>query len=540
MARGGEPLTLELRVKLLPGLLALALVLGTVAAGLAGLLLATGPEGHGLPWPYVGSVLRFTLLQAMFSTLFSLTLGAALALALVRRRRFAGRGLFIAAMNLASVLPAVVAVFGILAVLGRAGWAGQAARALGIDAGGWVYGLPGILIAHVFFNAPLAARIFLAALAAVPGEHWRLAGQLGMPPGAVFRLIDWPVLQREAPPVAALIFLLAFTSFAIVLTLGGGPRAATLEVAIYSAVRFDVDLARAGLLALLQVAVCLIVALPILWLARRPAESAVAGHAVSRPDTAARAVRIWDFAALVAGAGLIVPPLMAVLVYGIAGWRSLVDLHVLRATATSFAIAGPAALLSVGWAVALAAAARAVRPGVGWRGAARRLVSLPAALALAVPPVGLSAGLFVVLRPVADPFALAVPLIVWVNALLALPFVLRQIEPPLMLSGERYGRLADSLGVRGWSRLRLVDWPLLRAPLLAAFAIAAALSFGDLGVAAFFGTGNVVTLPLLLYERMGAYRMSDAASVSLLLAVLVFALFSAAQRWSGEAIARSR
>jgi len=540
MARGGEPLTLELRVTVLPGLLALALVLGTVAAGLAGLLLATGPEGHGLPWPYVGSVLRFTLLQAMFSTLFSLTLGAALALALVRRRRFAGRGLFIAAMNLASVLPAVVAVFGILAVLGRAGWAGQAARALGFDAGGWVYGLPGILIAHVFFNAPLAARIFLAALAAVPGEHWRLAGQLGMPPGAVFRLIDWPVLQREAPPVAALIFLLAFTSFAIVLTLGGGPRAATLEVAIYSAVRFDVDLARAGLLALLQVAVCLIVALPILWLARRPAESAVAGHAVPRPDTAARAVRIWDFAALVAGAGLIVPPLMAVLVYGIAGWRSLADLHVLRATATSFAIAGPAALLSVGWAVALAAAARAVRPGVGWRGAARRLVSLPAALALAVPPVGLSAGLFVVLRPVADPFALAVPLIVWVNALLALPFVLRQIEPPLMLSGERYGRLADSLGVRGWSRLRLVDWPLLRAPLLAAFAIAAALSFGDLGVAAFFGTGNVVTLPLLLYERMGAYRMSDAASVSLLLAVLVFALFSAAQRWSGEAIARSR
>ena len=41
------------------------------------------------------------------------------------------------------------------------------------------------------------------------------------------------------------------------LTLGGGPRAATLEVAIYESVRFDVDFARAGLLALLQVAICL-------------------------------------------------------------------------------------------------------------------------------------------------------------------------------------------------------------------------------------------------------------------------------------------
>ena len=51
----------------------------------------------------------------------------------------------------------------------------------------------------------------------------------------------------------------------------------------------------------------------------------------------------------------------------------------------------------------------------------------------------------------------------------------------------------------------------------AALAVAAALSLGDLGVAAFFGSGNLLTLPLLLYERMGAYRMEEAASVALLL-----------------------
>ena len=62
--------------------------------------------------------------------------------------------------------------------LGRA----RGCALVGIDPGGWLYGLPGILIAHVFFNAPLAARVFLASLAAVPGEHWRLAAQLGMGP----------------------------------------------------------------------------------------------------------------------------------------------------------------------------------------------------------------------------------------------------------------------------------------------------------------------------------------------------------------------
>ena len=120
-----------------------------------------------------------------------------------------------------------------------------------------------------------------------------------------------------------------------------------------------------------------------------------------------------------------------------------------------------------------------------------------------MPPVAVSAGLFVILRRLADPFALAIPLIILVNALMALPFALRQLEPPLILSAERYGRLADSLGIGGFARIRLVDWPLLARPLAAALAVAVALSLGDLGVAAFFGSGNIVTLPLLLYRAHG-------------------------------------
>jgi thiamine transport system permease protein len=123
---------------------------------------------------------------------------------------------------------------------------------------------------------------------------------------------------------------------------------------------------------------------------------------------------------------------------------------------------------------------------------------------------------------------------------MALPFALRQVEPPLTLSAERYGMLADSLGISGSWRLAIVDWPLLKRPLFAALAVAVALSLGDLGVAAFFGTGNIVTLPLLLHQRMGTYRMDEAAAVALLLALLVLALFVAAQKWSGDPLARSR
>jgi thiamine transport system permease protein len=525
-------------MKLLPGLAALTVVLGVVAAAFIGVLIAAGPEPAQLPWRYVGSVVRFTLLQATLSTILSVGLGAALALALARRARFLGRNAFIAALNLASVLPQVVAAFGIVAVAGRAGWLGEGARLVGVDFGGWLYGLPGILIAHVFFNAPLAARVFLASLAAVPGEHWRLAAQLGMRPAALFRFVDLPVLKREAPALAALIFLLCFTSFAVVLMLGGGPSAATLEVAIYESVRFDVDFARAGLLALLQVAMCLAFALPVLWLARRPGESAAIGAGLARPDTTAPAVRAFDAAVLSVAALLVLPPLVAVGLSGLAAIGSLLRADVGQAILTSFAIAIPAAILSLLLALGLASSAR--RLATSGHLARATAMTVPGSVILAVPPVAVSAGLFVVLKPIADPFALAIPLIIVVNALMALPFALRQVEPPLMLSAERYGRLAESLGILGAWRLKLVDWPLLRRPFLAALAISTALSLGDLGVAAFFGSGNILTLPLLLYQRMGAYRVAESASVALLLALLVLALFLAAQRWSEDPLARSR
>ncbi|TIW01612.1 MAG: thiamine/thiamine pyrophosphate ABC transporter permease ThiP, partial [Mesorhizobium sp.] len=66
-----------------------------------------------------------------------------------------------------------------------------------------------------------------------------------------FRLLEWPVLRAAMPGVAGLVFMLCITSFTIVLTLGGGPAATTLEVAIYQALRFDFDPARAVVLTLL-------------------------------------------------------------------------------------------------------------------------------------------------------------------------------------------------------------------------------------------------------------------------------------------------
>src|SRR4051812_7958022 len=239
-----------------PGAFVALVIALLVAGGFCGLFSAAGSAADLLSvGPYLTRVLGFSLAQAALSTILSLALGTALALALARRR-FPGRDWIMAALGAAAGMPAIVVVFAITAVYGRGGWLLEGMRAFGGDATFRIFGWPGILLAHVFLNAPFVTRIYLDALAAVPAEHWRLAETLDFSPVQIFRHIDWPVLKSGLAGLAGLVFLLCFTSFAIVLTLGGGSGRATLEVAIFQALHADLDFGRAAWLGLVQIAIC--------------------------------------------------------------------------------------------------------------------------------------------------------------------------------------------------------------------------------------------------------------------------------------------
>jgi thiamine transport system permease protein len=501
----------------LAGAAVAALVLGVVVVALLGLAKAGGRFDLAfLTSSYIGRLLAISTVQAAGSTALSLALGIPLALALARRATFPGRRLLLGLLATATVLPGIVVVFAVVAVYGRSGLVGSALRAVGIEPGGWLYGLPGILIAHVLLNAPFCARVMLRAFEGTEPEAHRLAAQLGLTPLAVFLCLDRPVIRREAPALAALIFLLCFTSFATVLALGGGPDRATLEVAIYEALRLDADFARAASLSILQLAIGLVLATAYAAGLRRARDLPFSGRPAPRADLEAPGLRGLDAAVLVVSVLLVAPPLLSVAA-GAANIGALADPDVAQAMVTSLAFALFASLLATGCAILLALAAAA-------RGRPPLLVSLAAYAPLAVPPFTLVAGLFVVLRPFLNTASMGPPMVVLVNAMMALPFCIRLVEPPLRRSEERHGRVADMLGLAGLSRLRLLHGPVLRAPALASLAMAGSLSLGDLGVVAFFGGPDLKTLPLLLYERLGAYRTDEAAALALLLAVLVFGL----------------
>jgi len=147
----------------------------------------------------------------------------------------------------------------------------------------------------------------------------------------------------------------------------------------------------------------------------------------------------------------------------------------------------------------------------------------------------LGTGLFVMIHPIADPGKLALPVTALVNAMVTLPFALRAIVPACRTIETDYGRLATSLNLFGWNRLRLLVLPRLRRPLFFSAGLAAALSMGDLGVIALFADPDGATLPLQIYRLMGSYRMDEAAGASVLLLVLSFSLFWVFDRWVRDA-----
>jgi thiamine transport system permease protein len=120
--------------------------------------------------------------------------------------------------------------------------------------------------------------------------------------------------------------------------------------------------------------------------------------------------------------------------------------------------------------------------------------------------------------------------VISINAVMALPFALRILLPAFSSAAARNDRLCQSLRIAGLSRLRLIDFPSMRRPFIMALLFAMALSLGDFGAIALFGSDKLVTLPSLLFAKLGSYRTDDAAGIALYL-TLLSAMLAGAANW---------
>jgi thiamine transport system permease protein len=487
-------------VQISAALMVMGLIIGPIAAVLWGA--GSMPAPRDADW----QALRFTIWQAFLSASVSVILAIPTARALARQNFF-GRGVLITLLGAPFILPVIVAVLGLLAVFGNSGtvntilgWAGLPQIS--------VYGIQGVVLAHVFFNLPLATRLILQGWLSLPGERLRLAESLGLGPWQFMGVLEWPMLRQVLPGAFAAIFVICLSSFAVALTLGGGPRATTLELAIYQTLRMDFDLGRAGLLAGLQLVVALTAGLLALGVTRAPGFGVGLDRVIQRQDATKTLVRLQDTVCLVCVTLFLMGPLSAVVLRGMGALHELGP-SVWWAALYSLSVALGSTVLCLIWALALA------HRGGEWLSLA----------GISLSPLVLGIGLFLLLRPFVHPGDLALPVTAVLNALMALPFAVRILRPEVEATRQDHARLSAALGLSSWLWLRWILLPRLKRPLGFAAGLTAALSIGDLGVIALFADPDRATLPLQIYRLMSSYRMEQAGAAALVLLMLSLGVF---------------
>ncbi len=529
------------RTTLWPGL-----ILAGVLLGFAGVLFGTlYHEAGGIALLPVSdrivSLLKFTLFQATLSTLLSLLLGLLLAWSLAHQPRFCCRGIVVALFGSSLVLPSLIVAFGIITVLGNHGWLNQLAALLtGHTFVSYVYGLSGILIAHVYLNASFASLGLLRAFESIPVEKYRLSTSLGLSPWQRFRTLEWVAIRSTLPRIGITIFLLCFSSFAIVLLLGGSPAYNTLEVAIYEAVRIDFDLPAALQIASIQLVISILLVLVASGMPQGLNNLKQSSRLIPWPETHKAALLQRSIILLLSVMYLL--PLIAVVLDGL--HADLVRLFsrplFLRSLGMSLAIAAVSTVLTVVFSLMLADARRhfGLPLRIVERGMGRLfglLIAFSGNLYLSIPSLIMGLGFFLIARDMGGSMtSWGIFALLSANLLMSLPFALAIMIPAMEKTARRYDKLAFSLGLSPLQRWRHAEWPYLRRSIGYIAALSFSLSLGDLGVIALFGNQEITTLPWYLYQLMGSYRTTDAAGVALVLLVLVFGAFFAVQYRDNE------
>ena len=495
--------------------------------------------------PRVYSLLKFTLYQAFLSTLLSIVVGITLAWSLAHQQDFKGRGVLVALFSSSLVLPTLIVVFGLIGIFGRNGWINQLSVYLFDHSfGSYLYGLTGILVAHVYLNASFASRSLLHTFESIPKEKYKLAKSLNFTIFQRFIYVEWPALRPTLLSIASTIFLLCFTSFAIVLVLGGSPAYNTLEVAIYEAVKLDFDIAMALKLALIQLGISTL--LVVFSSNFRTNLTNLKTSSVNIPWREPKRIKQTQMAIISLFALFFISPLVVIIIDGIGAdfGRIVSEALFIKSFFTSIVLATVSSILTVIFAVLLSDTKRnfTLKHRLEENKFSKLLniiVSFSGNLYLAIPSLILGLGFFLLSQ------RYEAPLVVWstialltANILMSLPFALSVLSPAMQKTAQRYDKLIFSLNLSKLQRWVYCEYPYLKSSLGYVFALSFCFSLGDLGIIALFGSDDFSTLPWYLYQLMGSYRTSDAAGVALILLAITLSVFIVLPRLFGGKFAK--
>jgi len=482
---------------------------------------------------YYARVLGFTVWQAALSTL--LTVLAALPAAYIfARYQFRGQTLVRALTTLPFLMPTIVIAPAFIALFGPRGAVNtflmnllhlENAPLQLLDTI-WI-----ILLAHVFYNYTIVFRIVGDFWSKLDPQLENAARVLGAGRWRAFREITLPLLLPALAAAALLVFIFDFTSFGVILILGGA-RLATLEVEIYRSAANLFDLNLAAALSLLQIGLTLLLILAYTKLqARLAAPVRLRPQSVTRRPVKTRGEKIFVALNLAAMLFFLLAPLGVLVLQSLVtpqgiGFANYTALNANPRGSALFIAPTDAirnsllfASVTVAFAVALGllAAYAIVRTRQGG-GALDALFLLP----LATSAVTLGFGYIVAFSQPPFDFRAAVWLIPVAHTLIALPLVIRAVLPLLREIKPNIQEAAAMLGASPARVFREIDLPIVARAVLIGAVFAFTLSLGEFGATTLLARPEWTTMPLAIYRLLGQpglgnYGQALALSVLLML-----------------------
>ncbi|MDQ2693496.1 MAG: iron ABC transporter permease, partial [Chloroflexota bacterium] len=455
-------------------------------------------------------VLFFTFYQAALSTLLNLLVGLPAAY-LFARYEFRGKALVRALTAVPFMLPTVVVAAGFSALLGPRGLLQNLFSLSGFN---FIGTLTAILTAHVFYNTTIIIRVVGNALSSLDPRLEAAARSLGANPFRVWWNVVLPILRPAMLASSLLVFLFNFTSFGVILLLGG-PQFATLEVEIYLRVLRLPNFPLAALLAVIH----LLCTLTISLLYTRAAARSTVQTAPRSARANSRKPGIFREKAFVAASVFLLTSFFLVPLSALP-FRSLTRLEAdrgeRREVQYGFTTDYYSELFvnrrgSVFYVPPIQAAANSLGYAAGTV-ALSLLLGFPAALALARPsrlekvldpliilPLGSSAVMLGLGFIISYGAWLTSPLLVpLVHTLVALPFVIRALQPAIASIPERLRQAAASLGASPVEVWRNIDLPILRRATLSAAIFAFTISLGEFGATLLLSRPEYPTIPVAI------------------------------------------
>lgn len=473
---------------------------------------------------YYRKIISFTIFQAFISSLLSVLIAIPGAY-LITRYNFKGKNVFLSLSSLPFILPSILTVLGFVLLFGNRGIINNflidffdlEKPPLKI-----LYSIKAVLLAHVFYNFPLAIRIISSKWKKIPYEISEASYSLGQGRLNTFFKVTIHYLSSAIITSFTLIFLYCFMSFGIILVLGGGPSLSTIEVEVYRFARISLNIPKAASLSIIESMCTILILFLYLKFDNKDFNFHTGVYFVKKLSNKSK---FFFTIYLIPLSIMLIAPLLTILISSFikktgftnsgiltlhwyksifGGLTNSFNLTALNAIKNSLLLGLSTMILSVPMSLLVTFN---INKSFKFKSLYIILFFLPMGISSIIIGLGY--------------LNLNLPgsylLIVLAHTFISLPIGIRSINNIYKTIDMSLIEASESLGVTRFRTFINIELPLIKSGIITASVFAFALSIGEMNASIMLAPSGFVTIPLAIYQLIGSYNFYGACALGSIL-----------------------